>query len=411
MIFTISILLSVLAILRLPGWRSQLRDHTQFALAFSAYLLGLFMGDCSAESPGRLNIVHRKQHQAERHFTFRVILLSSNMPPRLAKVASKADGVFSFTSLLQALPRHPESFTKCTACLFSTSSSLEMKTRRRKRPNLKLDPYRVEQARQRKAANLEKRAKLQSLRQGSLGDPVIGVQTPFLQSLAAVQALGVQRPGGPKPEDPVLNYQLNDRKEEVLRQLEHSKWLSEPIKEQYPDPEALKRAQEKHKADHQQAVTAIEKITSMGNSNSGDRTRINIQTCIKTFGRHNTDRTLPPKPATLGLTKVNRKTPTAEQLKRENLMARLADARQRAGPDTGSSEVQIAILTARINVLVQNLKGGDKINKRNLRLLVHRRQKLLKYLRRKERGGARWQNIVEQLGINDAMWKGEITLP
>ena len=99
-----------------------------------------------------------------------------------------------------------------------------------------------------------------------------------------------------------------------------------------------------------------------------------------------------------------------EQIRRRHLMEELAQVPKRAGPDTGSSEVQIAILTTKINVLAANLHKKDKDNKRSLRLLVHRRQKLLQYLRRKERGGPRWQNVVEQLGINDAMWKGEISL-
>ena len=52
----------------------------------------------------------------------------------------------------------------------------------------------------------------------------------------------------------------------------------------------------------------------------------------------------------------------------------------------------------------------DKANKRNLRLLVHRRSKLMRYLRRKERGGPRWQNLVEELGLTEGMWRGQITL-
>lgn len=83
---------------------------------------------------------------------------------------------------------------------------------------------------------------------------------------------------------------------------------------------------------------------------------------------------------------------------------------KRVGPDTGSAEVQVAILTTKINVLADNLGKKDKHNKRNLRLLVHKRQKLLKYLRRKERGGPRWQHLMDKLGLGDAMWKGEISL-
>ena len=85
----------------------------------------------------------------------------------------------------------------------------------------------------------------------------------------------------------------------------------------------------------------------------------------------------------------------------------------RAGPDTGSSEVQIAILTAKINVLADVLEARgskDKVNKRNLRLLVHRRQKLLTYMKRKERGGERWTHLIQQLGLTEATYKGEISL-
>ena len=123
----------------------------------------------------------------------------------------------------------------------------------------------------------------------------------------------------------------------------------------------------------------------------------NIQRCIDTFGRHNTDAILAPRPGKQVLTKQEQ-----------------AERMPRIGQDTGSSEVQIAILTAKIRNLADVLgKRGymDKHNKRNLRLLVHRRQKLLQYLRRKEKGGPRWQNLTETLGLTEGTWKGEITLP
>ena len=81
------------------------------------------------------------------------------------------------------------------------------------------------------------------------------------------------------------------------------------------------------------------------------------------------------------------------------------------GPDTGSSEVQIGILTARIKVMAEEFEGRgrkDKHGKRDLRLLLHRRQKLLKYFWKKDRGGDRWQHLVETLGLTPAMWEGEI---
>jgi len=124
--------------------------------------------------------------------------------------------------------------------------------------------------------------------------------------------------------------------------------------------------------------------------------RVNKQKCIETFGRHNTDQILPPK--------------LASNVPRGPGAAPAAIDTPRAGPDTGSSEVQIAILTAKIRALSNNLHKKDKTNKRNLTLLVHRRQKLLRYLRRKEHGGPRWQNLIETLGLTEGTWQGEITL-
>jgi ribosomal protein S15 len=127
--------------------------------------------------------------------------------------------------------------------------------------------------------------------------------------------------------------------------------------------------------------------------------RINVQRCIDTFGRHNTDQVLPPRPRAA--------------LTPESAEGAAQEKKPRAGPDTGSSEVQIAILTAKIRTMANMLEkngNGDKHNKRNLRVLVHKRQKLLKYLRRKERGGPRWQNLIETLGLTEGTWKGEISL-
>jgi len=124
--------------------------------------------------------------------------------------------------------------------------------------------------------------------------------------------------------------------------------------------------------------------------------RVNKQRCIETFGRHETDQILPPK-----LPSFVKRGPDA---------APAGIDTPRAGPDTGSSEVQIAILTAKIRALSKTLHKKDQANKRNLTLLVHKRQKLLKYLRRKDRGGPRWQNLIQILGLTRASWEGEITL-
>lgn len=67
--------------------------------------------------------------------------------------------------------------------------------------------------------------------------------------------------------------------------------------------------------------------------------------------------------------------------------------------DTGSSEVQIAILTKRIVDLTEHFKthGKDHHSRRGLLKLVSRRRKLLDHL--KEEDSNRYQTIIAQLGI------------
>ena len=67
--------------------------------------------------------------------------------------------------------------------------------------------------------------------------------------------------------------------------------------------------------------------------------------------------------------------------------------------DTGSPEVQIAILTERINTLTDHFKAHKKDNhsRRGLLKMVSQRRQLLDYVKRKD--DARYQKIIEKLGI------------
>ena len=67
--------------------------------------------------------------------------------------------------------------------------------------------------------------------------------------------------------------------------------------------------------------------------------------------------------------------------------------------DTGSPEVQIAILTARINELTEHLKihKKDKHSQRGLLKMVGQRRKLLNYLMKKDI--ERYRAIVRKLGL------------
>ena len=71
---------------------------------------------------------------------------------------------------------------------------------------------------------------------------------------------------------------------------------------------------------------------------------------------------------------------------------------QKAG-DTGSPEVQVAILTERINNLTGHFKSHNKDNhsRRGLLKLVSSRRSLLDYLKKKDE--SRYKTVIEKLGI------------
>ena len=71
----------------------------------------------------------------------------------------------------------------------------------------------------------------------------------------------------------------------------------------------------------------------------------------------------------------------------------------RGSGDTGSPEVQVAILTERINNLTQHFKSHAKDNhsRRGLLMMVNQRRSLLDYLRKKEE--QRYLDLIAKLGL------------
>jgi small subunit ribosomal protein S15 len=67
--------------------------------------------------------------------------------------------------------------------------------------------------------------------------------------------------------------------------------------------------------------------------------------------------------------------------------------------DTGSPEVQIAIITERITNLTEHFKGHAKDNhsRRGLLMMVNNRRSLLDYLKKKD--GARYAALIAKLGL------------
>jgi small subunit ribosomal protein S15 len=72
---------------------------------------------------------------------------------------------------------------------------------------------------------------------------------------------------------------------------------------------------------------------------------------------------------------------------------------QRAQGDTGSPEVQVALLTARINGLTGHFKANvkDHHSRRGLLTMVNQRRKLLDYLKRKNAEG--YRALISRLGL------------
>lgn len=86
-----------------------------------------------------------------------------------------------------------------------------------------------------------------------------------------------------------------------------------------------------------------------------------------------------------------------DQAKRAEIIAKYA----RSENDTGSTEVQVALLTARIAYLTEHLQSNKKDHSSRLGLLklVGQRRRLMKYLKKKD--FARWNAIKADLGLRN----------
>lgn len=343
------------------------------------------------------------------------------------------------------------------------TASLSQKEKKRL---AKQDPYRWAQMQQRKNTHLERRTQLQAERATARGDPVRGMTTPFVESLdsagqAPLSTPPVDEDGNPLSEPhplPTSPHVLNNliQWDELEAALANAYELTRPDivdledldrkaegegergagvggeegegeeggpsiaaeVEARADPEKARRLREEQDTAHERAAEAIRRIVHLDAGSAKDRRHANVRRIIETFGRHNTDTTLKPRALSRG--QLQRQEQQLEQQEQEQQLQNQegeGGQRQRpvrAGPDTGSSEVQIGILTAKIRALANELEKGrgyrDKVGKRDLRLLVHRRQRLLQYMERKERGSERWTHMVQTLGLTEATYKGQITL-
>ncbi|KAL2116469.1 hypothetical protein VTJ04DRAFT_8637 [Mycothermus thermophilus] len=323
------------------------------------------------------------------------------MPPRIPA----PQGLRSLTLCLRPAATPSPSASPVSSLLLPLVQRANL-SRKEKKRMMKQDPYGWAQREQRKNANLARRAELEAERKEAWGDQIHGITTPFVASFDTAGQEPTPPPDSPAaakgitelPTSPhLLNHLLT--KEELDAAVEFSRRVTEPLSSgglsAVADPTKEAQDQAAHAAKHAKAVEALRRITDLRNASAKDILHANIRRCIETFGRHVTDVTLPN----------GRKPPGRDEVREPEPV--------RAGPDTGSSEVQIAILTAKIRALALKLEDPankhDKINKRNLRKLCHKRQKLLRYLERKERGSGRFQYLVETLGLTPATYKGQIS--
>ena len=79
--------------------------------------------------------------------------------------------------------------------------------------------------------------------------------------------------------------------------------------------------------------------------------------------------------------------------------AKIIEEFKRTPNDTGSPEVQVALLSARIDQLTDHFKAHkqDHHSRRGLLKMVNQRRSLLGYLKKKDQ--ARYQTLIERLGL------------
>jgi small subunit ribosomal protein S15 len=79
--------------------------------------------------------------------------------------------------------------------------------------------------------------------------------------------------------------------------------------------------------------------------------------------------------------------------------AKIVEHHQRKTGDTGSPEVQVALLTSRINGLTDHFKAHvkDHHSRRGLLKMVSQRRKMLDYLKRTD--SENYRKLIEQLGL------------
>ena len=121
-------------------------------------------------------------------------------------------------------------------------------------------------------------------------------------------------------------------------------------------------------------------------------------------GRSEKSPCIPPRPARIVRASNNRRNQSSSKVGSSNMMdssvkATIKQEYQQHEKDTGSVEVQVALLTKRILDLTGHFQihKGDHNSRRGLIVMVSQRRRLLDYLRDEDL--ARYQKLIERLGL------------
>lgn len=95
--------------------------------------------------------------------------------------------------------------------------------------------------------------------------------------------------------------------------------------------------------------------------------------------------------------KQSAKTPSRKKSSKKDLLEKYRTHKE----DTGSSEVQVALFSKKIDELIKHLKehANDFDSKRGLLIMLGKRRKMLNYLSKADEDGKRYQNLINDLGL------------
>ncbi|KAG5513269.1 hypothetical protein PMAC_001639 [Pneumocystis sp. 'macacae'] len=269
---------------------------------------------------------------------------------------------------------------------------------------------------QRKKKNIEKQRKLKEQRSLKVCDPVIAFSTEFTRSILYPKDVFTET-------SPFINYAnfffSNEELNTILKSAKEASLYRVGLSSSMINENNLTELKEKmskyinisEEADIQSLLETIsknDKIQEAFDSNKGENTKNHI---IKLASIYKIQKIYKQEDKKAEVIKriMSLKNSNNKAIQLQNIFMAIQQFKQHES-DTGSPEVQAAIFTVRIHYLNFHLSfhHKDKNTFRALRHLVHKRQKILKYLRKEDH--TRYFSCIKKLGLTDTVVMNEITM-